>query len=168
MLDASGTWTGPNPLGGDGLPAVGETYAAARITYRVPDFSDAAVAARYRGKHVVVAGTGASAKTALIGLVRLAEDDHRTRVSWLVRRPSVGQSFGGGDADQLEKRGELGKVAQAAVAAGPVRTVTEFRTARVTDEVEGTVRMVGRRAGRRGGRRDHRAHRLPARSRDAE
>ena len=78
-----------------------------------------------------------SAKTALIGLVRLAEDDDKTRVSWLVRRPSVGQSFGGGDADQLEKRGELGKVAQAAVEAGPVRTMTGFRAARVTDEAEG-------------------------------
>jgi Pyridine nucleotide-disulphide oxidoreductase len=137
VLDASGTWTGPNPLGSDGLSAVGEPAAAARITYRVPDFSDSSVAARYRGKHVVVAGTGVSAKTALIGLVRLAEDDDETRVSWLVRRPSVGQSFGGGDADQLEKRGELGKVAQAAVEAGPVRTVTDFRAARVTDEADG-------------------------------
>ena len=128
VLDASGTWTGPNPLGTDGLPALGETANLDRIAYRIPDFSDAGTAARYRGKHVVVAGTGASAKTVLIGLTRLAEADARTRVTWLVRRPSVGSTFGGTEEDQLERRGELGKEAQAAVEAGPVQTLTGFRT----------------------------------------
>ena len=28
VLDASGTWTGPNPLGSDGLSAAGEGHAA--------------------------------------------------------------------------------------------------------------------------------------------
>ena len=37
VVDASGTWGGPNPLGGDGLPALGETAHADRISYRVPD-----------------------------------------------------------------------------------------------------------------------------------
>jgi hypothetical protein len=27
VIDASGTWTGPNPVGGDGLPAAGEADA---------------------------------------------------------------------------------------------------------------------------------------------
>ena len=37
VIDASGTWGGPNPLGGDGLPALGEAAHAERISYRVPD-----------------------------------------------------------------------------------------------------------------------------------
>ena len=65
VVDASGTWTQPNPLGADGYPALGETENAARITYGIPDFSDPAVAARYAGKHVAVAGKGASAQGVL-------------------------------------------------------------------------------------------------------
>lgn len=37
VVDASGTWTTPNPLGGEGLPAIGERAAADRISYQVPD-----------------------------------------------------------------------------------------------------------------------------------
>ena len=39
VIDASGTWTGPNPLGADGLPAIGEAEHRARITYGIPDFT---------------------------------------------------------------------------------------------------------------------------------
>ena len=37
VIDASGTWTQPNPLGASGLPALGEPDAAARIAYGLPD-----------------------------------------------------------------------------------------------------------------------------------
>ena len=131
VIDASGTWHGANPLGGDGLPAVGEHDHAARIAYRVPDLTDAAMRSRYAGKHVVVAGTGASAQTALIALTRLAHDEPSTRVSWLVRRSSPGPAFGGGADDELPERGALGERAQAAVAEGPVTTISGFRTATV-------------------------------------
>ena len=40
VVDASGTWTQPNPLGADGYPALGETENAERITYGIPDLSD--------------------------------------------------------------------------------------------------------------------------------
>jgi flavin-dependent dehydrogenase len=46
VIDASGTWTLPNPLGGDGLPALGERAAEERVVYRVPDLTDPAVRAR--------------------------------------------------------------------------------------------------------------------------
>jgi cation diffusion facilitator CzcD-associated flavoprotein CzcO len=142
VLDAAGTWERPNPLGGDGLPALGEASHADRIAYRVPDFRDPAVAARYTGRHVVVAGTGASAKTALIELVRLAEAALSTRVTWLVRRTSVDNAFGGGENDELEKRGELGEEAKAAVQEGPVTTRMAFRTAAVAAEDDGTLTLT--------------------------
>ena len=36
VVDASGTWTGPNPLGGDGVPALGELEAAMTAATDVP------------------------------------------------------------------------------------------------------------------------------------
>lgn len=143
VIDASGTWGVPSPLGGDGLPALGESEHAERIFYGIPDFGDPAVRARYAGKHVAVAGTGASAQNTLVGLTALAKAHPGTRVSWLVRRAATGDAFGGGDNDQLVARGALGKSAQAAVASGPVSVVTSFRTAEVHADEAGTLRLVG-------------------------
>ncbi|MGW4111457.1 FAD-dependent oxidoreductase [Actinosynnema sp. NPDC004786] len=129
VVDASGTWGGPNPLGGDGLPAVGEREAADRIGYRVPDV--VGERDRYAGRRVAVAGSGHSALTALVALADLADRHPGTHVTWLLRRGAVGNAFGGGDADQLPARGALGARARAAVAAGHVEVVTGFRTAAV-------------------------------------
>jgi thioredoxin reductase len=131
VIDASGTWSGPNPLGADGLPAAGERTHGDRITYRVPDLGGAAVRARYAGRHVVVAGSGHSALTALVALAELADAEPGTRVSWLVRRGSTGAVFGGGDADELAARGALGQRARAAVDAGHISVVTGYRTTAV-------------------------------------
>jgi len=133
VIDASGTWTTPKPLGGDGLAAVGERglSAAGRIAYRLPDLSDSAVAARYRGRRVAIAGSGHSALTALVAFAELAADDPDTRISWILRRPAVGNTFGGGVADELPARGALGERAQAAVDAGVINVVTGLRTEEV-------------------------------------
>jgi cation diffusion facilitator CzcD-associated flavoprotein CzcO len=139
VVDASGTWTQPNPLGADGYPALGEREHAEHITYGIPDFNDSAVAARYAGKHVAVAGMGASAQGVLIGLSQLARQDASTRVSWLLRRPSVGDAFGGGGNDQLEQRGKLGQDARAAAESGVVTNVTRFRTESVTVQDDGRL-----------------------------
>lgn len=145
VIDASGTWGGPSPLGADGLPAYGEAEHAAQVTYGIPDFTSPETAARFGGRHVAVAGTGASAQNVLVGLTQLAERVPGTRVSWLVRRGETTDAFGGGDNDQLEARGALGKAAQAAVAAGPVTSVTGFRAAELTDDPDhaGRLRVVG-------------------------
>ncbi|MGH3433527.1 MAG: FAD-dependent oxidoreductase [Thermocrispum sp.] len=130
VIDASGTWSAPNPLGGDGLPALGETdeAAAGRIGYRIPDLTDPRQRRRFAGRHVVVAGSGHSALTALVALDEVAREAPETRVTWLLRRGTVGDTFGGGDADQLAARGALGLRAKAAVAQGRITVVTGFRT----------------------------------------
>jgi thioredoxin reductase len=142
VIDASGTWSAPNPLGGDGLPAAGETAAADRIAYRVPDLSDPAVAARYAGKHVAVAGSGHSALTALVAFAGLADEHPGTRISWLLRRGEIGSTFGGGQADQLPARGSLGLRAQTAVEAGHINVVTGFRTQTVEPGADGCLVLV--------------------------
>lgn len=144
VVDASGTWTGPSPLGGDGLPALGEAEHADRIEYGIPDFTDPATIARYAGKRVAVAGRGASAQNTLVGLTGLARtpEGEGTTVAWLLRRAETGDAFGGGDNDQLEARGALGKSAQRAVESGPVEVVTSFRTAEVRDGDDGRLTLV--------------------------
>jgi len=142
VVDASGTWNGPNPLGGDGLPAFGEAEHADRINYRIPDLCTEAGRARYAGKHVVVAGTGASAQNTLVELARLAESQPDTRVSWLLRRPGTDNAFGGGDNDQLEARGELGKSARRAASSSAVTPITSFRAASVEVQPDGRLRVT--------------------------
>ncbi|MEV4603753.1 NAD(P)-binding domain-containing protein [Amycolatopsis sp. NPDC049253] len=142
VIDASGTWVGVNPLGGEGLPGIGEAAAADRITYRVPDLADAATRARYAGRHIVVAGSGHSALTALVALSGLAEQDRATRISWVLRRGGIGNTFGGGDADQLPARGALGMRARAAVESGLISVVTGFRTETVERDAAGRLTLV--------------------------
>jgi hypothetical protein len=131
VIDASGTWSTPGPIGGDGLPALGERAAADRISYRVPDLKDPAVRARYAGKRTAVIGSGASAFTALACLADLAKETPGTHTVWIVRRGIGGSTFGGGEADQLPARGALGLAAKAAVDDGYADAVTGFRTSAV-------------------------------------
>ena len=131
VIDASGTWAIPNPLGGDGMPALGERAAAAQVSYRMPDLDDPTVRARYAGRRIAVAGSGHSALTALVAFAELAETEPGTHVTWLLRRGEIGNTFGGGDADQLPARGALGQRARASAQAGDITTVTGFRTATV-------------------------------------
>jgi thioredoxin reductase len=142
VIDASGTWGSPNPLGGDGLPALGEAAVAARMTYRTPDLDDPQGRARYAGRHVAVVGSGHSALTALTAMVELAQREPATRVSWVVRRGAVDSAFGGGDADQLPARGALGRRARAAALDGHVRVVTGFRTVAVEQGLHGMLTLV--------------------------
>lgn len=142
VVDASGTWTSPNPLGGDGLPALGEAAAGDRIRSAVPDLTDPGERSRYGGRHVVVAGSGHSALTALAGLAAASREVPGTRVSWLLRRPGFGQVFGGGEADHLPARGALGERASEAVRAGLVRPVFGFRTERVDRAAGGRLALV--------------------------
>jgi thioredoxin reductase len=128
VLDASGTWSTPGPLGADGLPALGEKAAADRVSYRVPDLADPAVRTRYAGRRTAVVGSGASAFTALAALADLAEEEDGTHAVWILRRGIGANTFGGGEADQLPARGALGLRARSAVEAGHASAVTGFRT----------------------------------------
>ncbi|MER7372457.1 FAD-dependent oxidoreductase [Streptomyces lanatus] len=128
VIDASGTWAIPSPMGADGLPALGEKTAADRIAYRVPDLKDPAARARYAGRRTAVIGSGASAFTALAYLADLAKEEPGTHTAWILRRGIGANTFGGGDADQLPARGALGLRAKEAVEAGHASAVTGFRT----------------------------------------
>lgn len=132
VVDASGTWGLPNPAGADGFPALGEAVAADRISYRIPaDVSELA------GSHVVVVGAGHSATHAVLRLSELARQAPGTRVTWLLRRGSAANVFGGGVGDELPERAALGSRARAAIDGGIVDLVTGFRVAEFRRRADG-------------------------------
>ena len=136
IIDASGTWGTPNPIGADGIPADGETEARDLIAYGIsaPLGVDRY---RYAGRSVLVVGSGHSAFNVLLDLVALAKVSEATRITWAIRRADVGRMYGGDAADALPARGQLGARLQAAVANGSVRLVTGFKTASVQRAKDG-------------------------------
>ncbi|MFF4569153.1 FAD-dependent oxidoreductase [Streptomyces sp. NPDC001410] len=142
VIDASGTWSVPSPMGADGLPALGEKTATDRVSYRVPDLGDPAVRARYAGKRTAVVGSGASAFTALAHLADLAKEEDGTHAVWILRRGISANTYGGGEADQLPARGALGLRAKAAVEAGHASAATGFRTEAVERDTDGRLILV--------------------------
>jgi len=107
VIDSTGTWNTPNPVGASGLPAIGETELADRIFYGIPDLLGAHCS-RYAGRRTLVVGAGHSAANALLSLAELAEQVPGTQLLWSVRSPVLTRVFGGGDADALPARGALG------------------------------------------------------------
>ncbi|HEX8031528.1 MAG TPA: NAD(P)-binding domain-containing protein, partial [Vicinamibacterales bacterium] len=87
VIDASGTWRSPNPLGSSGLAAPGEAEVKDRVTYGIPDVLQRD-RARYTNKTVAVAGSGHSAFNVILDLLTLAKAEPLTRIVWLVRRDS--------------------------------------------------------------------------------
>ncbi|WP_433334843.1 FAD-dependent oxidoreductase [Spirillospora sp. CA-294931] len=127
VIDASGTWTTPNVLGGSGLPAHGEAESAAWITHALPDVLGAD-RERFAGKHTLVAGAGHSAATTLLALAELAETEPGTRVTWAIRGGSATRTYGGGADDQLPARGALGLRVRKLVETGRVELLSGFST----------------------------------------
>lgn len=126
VIDATGTWSQPNPLGADGLPAAGEAALAGRIAYGMPDILGAA-RERYAGRRVLVAGAGHSAAGSLLALAALAEQAPDTRLVWAIRGRQSAKLFGGGEADGLAARGLLGTRLKALRDAGRLELHERFR-----------------------------------------
>ncbi len=142
VIDASGTIETPGALGSSGVPARGERAAADRIFYGIPDVLGVH-RERYRGRRVLVLGSGHSALNALLDLATLAEQDSTTQVTWAIRRPSLGSLLGGARADQLEERGKLGARVRRLLDSGRLALVTGFRCDAVAKELDGLVVSAG-------------------------
>jgi hypothetical protein len=119
VIDASGTYGLPNPLGADGLPARGEATVRDRVFYGIPA-ALGAERSRYAGRRVAVVGSGHSALNTLLDLVELRP---AARITWIVRRPLGARVLGGGAADALPARGALGESARRLLDRGRVTLV---------------------------------------------
>ena len=143
VIDASGTWRTPNPLGGNGLAAHGELEgrAAGRVFDGMPDVAGR-LRTQFAGKAVAVVGAGHSASGTLLALAELMKAEPSTSVHWLLRAPNPSRTYGGGEADALPARGAIGTRVRALVDAGTVTVHTGFFVHEVT--AEGLVSTDGR------------------------
>ena len=133
VIDATGTLATPNRLGDGGIPAVGETAAADRIDYDLPEI----LGQRrddFSGRTTLVVGAGYSAATSIVALAELAADVEGTHVVWVDRKASVAPIACIAN-DRLTERDKLAAAANALAAnsEGPVRYLPETVVAEVSD-----------------------------------
>lgn len=124
VIDASGTWNQPNPMGVDGLPVSGER-GSAKVSYRIPDVTGAR-RSEFIGKRTLVVGSGHSAINTAIALMDLQDTDPKTEIFWALRHHGVERLLGGGLNDQLPERGALGLAAKRAMDQGRLNMLTGF------------------------------------------
>ncbi|HEV2088305.1 MAG TPA: FAD-dependent oxidoreductase [Cryptosporangiaceae bacterium] len=142
IIDASGTWLSPNPIGANGLPAMGEAELAGRITTGIPNvLGDRR--GHFAGRRVLVVGSGHSAFNVLQDLAALREREPATTVEWAIRRPTSTHIFGGGANDALPERGALGQRVARMLEHETIRLHTNARITRLEETPGGIVAHSG-------------------------
>ncbi|GAB6857749.1 NAD(P)-binding domain-containing protein [Microbacterium xylanilyticum] len=144
VIDASGTYTSPNPLASSGLTPLGFDQVADRVLHALPDVLGAD-RARFVGRHTVVVGAGHSAANTLIALGKLAQQEPGSRVTWAIRNPSAIRVSSSPD-DDLPDRAKLGTRTERLVASGVVSVVDSFEISRVEPTGDG-IRLIDTRRG---------------------
>ncbi len=126
VIDASGTWHNPNPLGATGLPALGEAAVTRPIAPMACPISLATSGDRYADKRVAVVGAGYSAINVLLDLTRL---DGKPGALYLGRpRQEHGQDLRRRRCRRTAPRGQARPAsAEVLVDTGRVRLVTGVR-----------------------------------------
>ena len=140
VIDATGTWNLPNPVGSGGVYAVGEPENAKRILYGIPDI--AAEAHRYANKSVLVVGGGHSSINAILELDKLKNKYPDTEIHWVLRKKSIRDVYGGQEDDALEARGTLGIKIEQLVKADRVSVYTPFQIQQIIEK-DGKLTVVG-------------------------
>lgn len=125
IIDTSGTWTTPNPIGAGGTFADGEQANSARIFYGIPDVLGNH-ADRYKNKSVLVVGSGHSSINAVLELDALKHQYPDTQIHWVLRKQNIQDVYGGQEKDALEARGALGIKIEQLVTQDRVNVYTLF------------------------------------------
>lgn len=144
VIDASGTYTSPNPLSSNGLDLLGLDAIADRVTAALPDVLDGD-RATFAGRRVTVVGAGHSAANTLLALVRLARDEPGTTVTWLIRGARAVRVSSSPD-DELAGRAHLGSRVDRAAARGEIAVLDGFEILRAERDGDAAV-LIGRRRG---------------------
>ncbi|MCK5920644.1 MAG: NAD(P)-binding domain-containing protein, partial [Methylococcales bacterium] len=141
VIDASGVWSSPNPVGSAGMPALGEQENQANIHYGIPDIKGKHYE-EYAGKTVAVVGGGHSAINALLDLGSIQKNAQTTHLLWILRKKNVSDTYGGQENDALPARGLLGQRKEAMVNAGTLQIHTPFYTTQIETSGDG-VMLIG-------------------------
>ncbi|MGX5769316.1 FAD-dependent oxidoreductase [Microbacterium trichothecenolyticum] len=142
VIDASGTYTSPNPLSSSGLDPLGDSDVDGRLVHALPDVLGAE-RERFAGRHTTVVGAGHSAANTLIALAELAKDAPGTRVTWLIRNASAVRVSSSAD-DELADRARLGSRVDQLVDAGVIEKIDSFEISAIERHGDG-VRLIGSR-----------------------
>jgi cation diffusion facilitator CzcD-associated flavoprotein CzcO len=140
IVDASGTWATPNVLGVSGIPAHGETDAAAFVETALPDVLGRD-RARFAGRRTLVVGAGHSAANTLLALAELAEHATGTTVTWAIRADSPVRAYGEEATDALPARAALGNRLRERVTGGAITLLTGFGVQRVASATDGALEI---------------------------
>jgi thioredoxin reductase len=142
VIDASGTWSKPNPAGSQGVAARGERSHQQQIAYGMPDLHGSA-GEHYAGRTVAVLGSGHSALGTLLDLVALKRGNPETLIIWLSRKDNLARAYGGGSRDALAERGALGTRLSEAVAKGDIEAIHPFSLVRISGSAETDLILEG-------------------------
>lgn len=135
VIDATGVYGTPNPMGSGGIAAIGEAGRRARVAVDLPD-PLGRDRADYVGRHTLVIGGGYSAATTVVALSALSNQEPSTRVTWLVRRelpPGEEGPIVRIDSDPLAERDQLAKDANRCAAENPQITLVAGSTLHCID-----------------------------------
>ncbi|MCG8332731.1 MAG: NAD(P)-binding domain-containing protein [Chitinophagales bacterium] len=136
VIDATGTWNQPNPIGSGGVFAEGEQELQRHIFYGIPNVKENALD-RYKNKNVVVVGGGHSAINALLDLADVQNDFPETQLNWVLRKKDISTVYGGKEEDALEARGALGIRIEKLVNSGKLTIYTPFHILKLTKNENG-------------------------------
>ncbi|TQR13349.1 NAD(P)-binding domain-containing protein [Psychrobacillus soli] len=143
VIDATGTWSQPNPINADSVWTKEERELKQHIYYGIPDINGEHKE-RYKGKRVAVVGGGHSAINTILELSQLNDE---VEITWIIRKRSVEDAYGGEEKDALEARGALGSRIHQLVDAGKVKVFTPFliqQLIKINDEIG----IIGQSGGR--------------------
>jgi thioredoxin reductase len=141
VIDATGTWNSPNPIGSGGVYAVGELENSDHIFYGIPDILNQHID-RYKNKRVLVVGSGHSSINVILELDRLKEKYPDTEINWVLRKKSIREVFGGREKDALEARGALGIKIEQLVSNDRVNVYTPFQIQQIQKK-DGRLTIIG-------------------------
>ncbi|KQL35939.1 NAD(P)-binding domain-containing protein [Psychrobacillus sp. FJAT-21963] len=133
VIDATGTWSQPNPINADSIWTKEERELNQHIYYGIPDIKGKHKE-RYKGKKVAVVGGGHSAINTILELSQLNDE---VEITWIMRKKNVEDAYGGEDKDALEARGELGSRIHQLVDASHVKVYTPFLIHQLTKTNDG-------------------------------
>jgi thioredoxin reductase len=147
VIDASGTWLMPNPLGSGGNFAIGETENSQQIFYGIPGVLSK-FKWRYANKNIAVVGGGHSAINTILELEKLKQEFPQTEINWILRKHQVSDVYGGKEDDALEARGQLGIRIERLISEDRINVYTPFEISEIRKVNEGLV-LIGEQYGRK-------------------
>jgi thioredoxin reductase len=141
VIDTSGTWLSPNPIGSGGNFAIGELENYQQIFYGIPDVNNKQKM-RFANKSVAVIGGGHSAINTILELEKIKDEFPDTVVNWVLRKQNIKDVYGGQADDALEARGELGIKIEALVKAERINIYTPFQINEIR-KMETKLALIG-------------------------